>query len=81
MHSFGAYSLCNEFFQVDYPTLSAFVEFIANFDVPSGSSLKRNGSAALQNGMPFSPTMFDFVLRKFTPDLSTSMSGRPRFEL
>lgn len=35
--------------------------------------------APLDVGKPFSPLMFDGVLKSFTPDLPSGISGRPRF--
>ncbi|KAM0951058.1 putative ubiquitinyl hydrolase 1 [Dioscorea sansibarensis] len=66
--------------KVDYPTLHAFVEFISNFDMPNDLSSKASEMPALASGKPFSPNMFDHVLRKFTPDLQAGISGRPRQE-
>ncbi|XP_077211402.1 ubiquitin-specific protease 24 isoform X2 [Tasmannia lanceolata] len=63
-----------------YPTLQAFVEFISDFDMPSDLSLKKNEMAVLETGRPFTPFMFEPVLRNFTPDLPTCISGRPRQE-
>lgn len=65
--------------QVGYPTLTAFAEFISDFDPPVHFNLKSN--AALEIGRPFSPMMFEGVLEAFTPDIPNSMSGRPRFAL
>ncbi|KAF5733620.1 ubiquitin carboxyl-terminal hydrolase 24 [Tripterygium wilfordii] len=66
--------------KVGYPTLAAFAEFISDFDVPSGLSLKKKDSIVLETGRPFSPSMFEIVLKSFTPDVPNSMSGRPRQE-
>lgn len=49
--------------------------------MPNGMSLKRKDIPVLETGRPFSPTMFEGVLKKFTPDVSNSISGRPRFVL
>lgn len=49
--------------------------------MPNGVTLKRKDIPLLESGKPFSPTMFEGVLKKFTPDVSTSISGRPRFAL
>ncbi|KAK1278598.1 Ubiquitin carboxyl-terminal hydrolase 24 [Acorus gramineus] len=62
-----------------YPTLHAFVEFISAFDVPNTVNLKKS-EAVPEAGKSFSPIMFDSVLKNFTPDLPTSLSGRPRQE-
>ncbi|KAI3448825.1 hypothetical protein Pfo_005490 [Paulownia fortunei] len=66
--------------KVSYPTLAAFAEFIGEFDVVDGSKIKKKDATELETGMPFRPNMFEGVLRKFTPDVSTSISGRPRQE-
>ncbi|KAK4382946.1 Ubiquitin carboxyl-terminal hydrolase 24 [Sesamum angolense] len=66
--------------KVGYPTLAAFAEFIGEFDMVSGTSVKKKDVTILEIGRPFSPTMFEGVLRKFTPDVSSSISGRPRQE-
>ncbi|KAH6823696.1 ubiquitin-specific protease 24 [Perilla frutescens var. hirtella] len=66
--------------KVGYPTLAAFAEFIGEFDVSGGSNIKKKDSSEIEVGRPFSPTMFEVVLRKFTPDVSSSTSGRPRQE-
>ncbi|OAY36188.1 ubiquitin carboxyl-terminal hydrolase 24 isoform X2 [Manihot esculenta] len=65
--------------KVGFPTLTAFVEFVSNFDVPSSSRLKKD-MAAVETGWPFSPAMFEGVLKNFTPDIPNSLSGRPRQE-
>ncbi|KAG6628303.1 ubiquitin carboxyl-terminal hydrolase 24 isoform X1 [Carya illinoinensis] len=64
---------------VGYPTLTAFAEFIAEFDMPNGSSLEKD-IATLESGKPFRPDMFEDILKKFTPDVPSSISGRPRQE-
>lgn len=46
--------------------------------MPDDSSAKNNEREVLETGKPFSPIMFDPVLKKFTPDLPTGISGRPR---
>ncbi|XP_052211291.1 ubiquitin carboxyl-terminal hydrolase 24 [Diospyros lotus] len=66
--------------KVGYPTLTAFVEFIADFEVPVDTSLKKREMAVPETGRPFRPAMFDRVLKKFTPDVPISISGRPRQE-
>ncbi|KAK4285429.1 hypothetical protein QN277_002127 [Acacia crassicarpa] len=62
-----------------YPTLTAFVEFIAQFDMPNNTNLKKK-DAALETGRPFCAVMFEGVLENFTPDVPNSISGRPRQE-
>ncbi|XP_047341987.1 ubiquitin carboxyl-terminal hydrolase 24-like [Impatiens glandulifera] len=64
--------------KVNYPTIAAFAEFIAEFDFPCG--VKANQKNTLETGRPFSPTTFEGVLKKFTPDVPNSISGRPRQE-
>ncbi|XP_008231566.1 PREDICTED: ubiquitin carboxyl-terminal hydrolase 24 [Prunus mume] len=66
--------------KVGYPTLGAFAEFVSEFDMPSGSSSKNKDASVLVTGRPFSPAMFEGVLKNFTPDVPTSISGRPRQE-
>ncbi|KAK1552202.1 hypothetical protein Q3G72_012283 [Acer saccharum] len=66
--------------KVGNPTLTAFIEFIADFDMPSGSSLKKKDVAFVETGRPFKPAVFEAVLKKFTPDVPNSISGRPRQE-
>ncbi|XP_038711944.1 ubiquitin carboxyl-terminal hydrolase 24-like isoform X2 [Tripterygium wilfordii] len=65
--------------KVGYPTITAFADFISDFNVPSGLSLKKKDMAILETGRPFSPSMFEVVLKSFTPDVPNSMSGTPRF--
>ncbi|KAJ4880568.1 Ubiquitin carboxyl-terminal hydrolase 24 [Raphanus sativus] len=65
--------------KADSPTLAAFSEFISELDVPSSSSF-RNNVAVVESGRPFTPSMFEGVLRNFTPDVLNNMSGRPRQE-
>lgn len=66
------------FFQVGYSTLTAFVEFISALEVPS-STVPNRDVAAFDVGKPFSPLMFDGVLKNFSPDLPSGILGRPRF--
>ena len=65
-------------FQAGYSTLNAFVEFISAFEVPSSSVLSKD-VAAFDVGKPFSPLMFDGILKNFSPDLPCGIKGRPRF--
>ncbi|CAN6988565.1 unnamed protein product [Brassica oleracea var. botrytis] len=44
------------------------------------SSSFRNNVAVVESGRPFTPAMFERVLRNFTPDVLNNMSGRPRSE-
>lgn len=46
--------------------------------MPAGSSKDMNH---MQTGRPFSPAMFEVVLKNFTPDVPNSISGRPRYVL
>lgn len=48
--------------------------------MPNGSSLKKD-MAILETGRPFRPVMFEGVLKNFTPDIPSSISGRPRYVL
>jgi len=66
--------------KVGYPTLAAFAEFIADFDLPGDASLKRRDISVIETGRPLRPTMFEGVLQNFTPDVPNSISGRPRQE-
>ncbi|XVF40826.1 hypothetical protein PTKIN_Ptkin01aG0147400 [Pterospermum kingtungense] len=67
--------------KVGYPTLTAFADFVSDFDVPSSNScVKNKDTAVLEIGRPFSPAMFEAVLKSFTPDVPNSISGRPRQE-
>ncbi|XP_043696785.1 ubiquitin carboxyl-terminal hydrolase 24, partial [Telopea speciosissima] len=66
--------------KIGFPTLSAFVEFISDFDMPSDSSMKKKDMVVLETGRPFSPMMFEPILKNFTPDVPNSISGRPRQE-
>ncbi|CAN6561823.1 unnamed protein product [Malus baccata var. baccata] len=66
--------------KVGYPTLSAFAEFVSEFDMPSGSSSKDKDPSVLETGRPFSPAMFEGILKNFTPDVPPSISRRPRQE-
>ncbi|XP_074560439.1 ubiquitin carboxyl-terminal hydrolase 24-like isoform X2 [Curcuma longa] len=66
--------------KMDYTTLYAFVEFISEFNMPDDLSTKASGKAFLESGKPFSPIMFDVVLKRFTPDMPTGISSRPRQE-
>ncbi|KAJ4840292.1 hypothetical protein Tsubulata_023416 [Turnera subulata] len=61
-----------------FPILTAFSEFISDFDIPSGTNFKKE--AIFETGQPLRPAMFEAVLKKFTPDVPNSMSGRPRQE-
>ncbi|WZZ76498.1 hypothetical protein YC2023_087868 [Brassica napus] len=65
--------------KAESPTLSAFSEFISELDAPSSSSF-RNNVAVVESYRPFTPSMFEGVLRSFTPDVLNNMSGRPRQE-
>ncbi|WOG82994.1 hypothetical protein DCAR_0102167 [Daucus carota subsp. sativus] len=66
--------------KVGYPTLAAFLDFVSVLDMPNGITLKKKDISVLETGRPFSPTMFEGVLKIFTPDVSNSISGRPRQE-
>lgn len=62
-----------------YPTLHAFIDLISEFCLPDGSNLKSD-QEIIEGGRPFSPIMFETVLKKFTPDVQSGMSVRPRQE-
>ncbi|XP_021295457.1 ubiquitin carboxyl-terminal hydrolase 24 isoform X2 [Herrania umbratica] len=67
--------------KVGFPTLTAFAEFVSDFDVPSSNpNVKKKDTTVLDIGRPFSPAMFEAVLKVFTPDVPNSISGRPRQE-
>ncbi|CAL5071320.1 unnamed protein product [Urochloa decumbens] len=66
--------------KVGYPTLSAFVEFISQFDVLDESVMKKNEKAVTVAAKPLNPAMFDAVLKNFTPDVPAGVSARPRQE-
>ncbi|MCL7040737.1 hypothetical protein MKW94_009517, partial [Papaver nudicaule] len=70
--------------KIGYPTLHAFIEFISHFDkadIAAEASLKKSQMVVTQTGMPFVPSMFEPVLKNFTPDVpNSSVSGRPRQE-
>ncbi|CAN6444163.1 unnamed protein product [Victoria cruziana] len=63
-----------------YPTLHAFIELISEFETSTDLGAKKSASAVVEVGKPFSPVMFESVLKKFTPDLPANISGRPRQE-
>ncbi|KAL9349236.1 hypothetical protein Peur_056491 [Populus x canadensis] len=63
--------------KVGFPTLTAFSEFVCDFDIPTSSNFKKD---AVETGRPFRPAMFEAVLKNFTPDVPNSISGRPRQE-
>ncbi|XP_059651935.1 ubiquitin carboxyl-terminal hydrolase 24-like [Cornus florida] len=62
------------------PTLAAFAEFVSDFDMPCGASSNKKDMTVLETGSSFRPAMFENVLKKFTPDVLCSISGRPRQE-
>ncbi|KAF3437385.1 hypothetical protein FNV43_RR20138 [Rhamnella rubrinervis] len=66
--------------KVGYPTLTAFAEFVSEFDMPSGGNLKKKETSLLEIGTPFHPAMFEVVLKNFTPEIASTTSGRPRQE-
>ncbi|XP_004303077.1 PREDICTED: ubiquitin carboxyl-terminal hydrolase 24 [Fragaria vesca subsp. vesca] len=65
--------------KIGYPTLCAFAEFVSEFNMPS-SSAKNKDTSVVETGRPFSPAMFEGVLKAFTPDVPSTISGRPRQE-
>nr|GMD59584.1 ubiquitin carboxyl-terminal hydrolase 24-like [Ipomoea batatas] len=66
--------------KVEYPTIASFSGFIAHFTIPSSSNATKKDVNDIEIGMPFSPTMFEMVLKNFTPDVPATFSGRPRQE-
>ncbi|KAG8079482.1 hypothetical protein GUJ93_ZPchr0007g5813 [Zizania palustris] len=66
--------------KVGYPTLSAFVEFISQFDVLDDSNMKKDDKFSTISAKSLNPAMFDIVLRNFTPDVPAGTSARPRQE-
>ncbi|XVE69524.1 hypothetical protein DITRI_Ditri09bG0159000 [Diplodiscus trichospermus] len=67
--------------KVGYPTLTAFAEFVCDFDVPSSDcNVNKKDTTVLDICRPFTPATFEAVLKSFTPDLPNSISGRPRQE-
>ncbi|ESW03446.1 hypothetical protein PHAVU_011G014600 [Phaseolus vulgaris] len=66
--------------KVGYPTLTAFSEFITQFDMPSTTIIRKQDTDTFESGRPFCPVMFEGVLKNFTPDVPNSVSGRPRQE-
>ncbi|KAM0901629.1 hypothetical protein ACQ4PT_019859 [Festuca glaucescens] len=66
--------------KVGYPTLSAFIELISQFDVLDDSSMKKDENVAIISAKVINPAMFDQVLRNFTPDVPAGTSARPRQE-
>ncbi|KAL0413650.1 UNVERIFIED_CONTAM: Ubiquitin carboxyl-terminal hydrolase 24, partial [Sesamum radiatum] len=55
--------------KVGYPTLAAFAEFIGEFEMVSGTSVKKKDVTVLEIGRPFSPTMFEGVAYGLCPPL------------
>uniref|UniRef100_A0A0C9RYR1 Ubiquitin carboxyl-terminal hydrolase n=1 Tax=Wollemia nobilis TaxID=56998 RepID=A0A0C9RYR1_9CONI len=70
--------------EVGYPTLRAFVEFVAEVeeDKPTDAILTKNvkAVAGFEAGKAFHPIMFDPVLKSFNRDESLCSSGRTRQE-
>ncbi|KAK4379765.1 hypothetical protein RND71_001627 [Anisodus tanguticus] len=66
--------------KVEYPILAAFVGFLSQFIVPSSTTSMKKDATSIEVGAPFNPAMFEAVLKKFTPDVHKSISGRPRQE-
>ncbi|KAJ0095948.1 hypothetical protein Patl1_17056 [Pistacia atlantica] len=53
------------FMAVGYPTLTAFFEFISEFDKCSSPRIMKKDVAYVETGRPFSPAMFEAVLKNF----------------
>ncbi|KAF6143507.1 hypothetical protein GIB67_029676 [Kingdonia uniflora] len=67
--------------KIGYPTLSAFLQFISEFDMPTGSSLIKNQRVVIETGRsPFCLSIFEQTLKKFTPDVTNGISSKPRQE-
>ncbi|KAK9726178.1 hypothetical protein RND81_05G195800 [Saponaria officinalis] len=66
--------------KADYPTLTAFVDFLSEFDLPSNSNSKKKVPTTIEMGRPFTPAMFEDVVKNFTPDVPSGFSGRTRQE-
>ncbi|XP_016472760.1 ubiquitin carboxyl-terminal hydrolase 24-like [Nicotiana tabacum] len=66
--------------KVEYPILAAFVGFLSQFTVPGSTNLMKKDATSIEVGTPFSPAIFEAVLKKFTPDVPKAISGRPRQE-
>lgn len=47
--------------------------------MPTDLSLKKKDMNGVETGRPFSPAVFQSVLKNFTPDVPNKISGRPRF--
>lgn len=58
--------------------MTAFAEFITQFDTPSGTKFTKKDTDSFESGRAFCPVMFENVLKNFTPDVPNSISGRPR---
>ncbi|XP_016513950.1 ubiquitin carboxyl-terminal hydrolase 24 [Nicotiana tabacum] len=70
----------HSFSKVEYPMLAAFVGFLSQFTVPGSTNLMKKDATSIEVGTPFSPAIFEAVLKKFTPDVPKAISGRPRQE-
>ncbi|CAI9769463.1 unnamed protein product [Fraxinus pennsylvanica] len=67
--------------KVGYPTLTAFAEFVGDICTSGKPRMDRKDSTTvLEMGSSICPTMFELVLKNFTPDVASSISGRPRQE-
>lgn len=66
--------------KADYPTLIAFMDFVSEFEMPLGSCSKKKDPNVVETGRPFSPAMFEAVVKNFTPDVPSGFSGRTRQE-
>ena len=58
--------------------MSAFVEFISQFDVLDEPNMKKSENVAMAAAKALNPAMFDPVLRNFTPDVPAGTFARPR---
>lgn len=54
------------------------MDFVSEFDMPHGSSSKTKDSSLVETGRPFSPAMFEGVVKNFTPDVASDFYGWTR---
>ncbi|KAL9675694.1 hypothetical protein QQ045_003899 [Rhodiola kirilowii] len=62
------------------PTITAFVKFVSDFVIHRTVSATKKSTTIVETASPFSPSMFEEVLKKFTPDIPSGLLGRPRQE-
>lgn len=54
------------------------MDFVSEFDMPLGLCSKKKDPKVIETGRPFSPAMFEGVVKNFTPDVPSGFSGRTR---